>query len=86
MFGNNELHLSPGMLCVIVQEWVDRNIATKPTVVHVKQASMNNGVFVVSMNDKPRPESVLPPVALTDEPKANVRFEPLPKVERTTSG
>ena len=57
MKGTNCLHLCPATMIDIVQEWVDRNIATKPEVTSVvsrSPSSMSDSTFVVTLADTPR--------------------------------
>lgn len=56
MRGNNSLLLCEAQMITIVQEWIDRNFATKPKVTCVSRASSGSGArdtFEVSLTDPP---------------------------------
>lgn len=52
MKGNNSLVLCPAEMQIIVQEWIDRNIKTKPRVTNVR--TTGNGAFEVTLNSDAR--------------------------------
>lgn len=49
MKGNNSLILCPAEMQIVVQEWIDRNIKTKPRVTNVR--TNGTGSFEVVLSD-----------------------------------
>ena len=67
MRGNNVLSLCEAQMITIVQEWIDRNIATKPKVTCVTRSSSGGAsrdMFEVSLTDPPvRPGTAGPGIS-----------------------
>ena len=56
MKGNNKLNVCQAAMIDMVQEWVDKNIASKPEVLSVKKNTDNRGQtdqFDIILSDRP---------------------------------
>ena len=56
MKGNNKLNVCQAAMIDMVQEWVDKNIASKPEVLSVKKNIHNRGQtdqFDIILSDRP---------------------------------
>ena len=50
MIGNNSLTVCPALMIQIVQEWIDRNVASKPKVTQVAAEGRHDG-FTVHLSE-----------------------------------